>query len=70
MKMKKGTIWLIGVIIIAIYGIGGFIFRMEPVILSSLSSIVAVVFIGLGAQVGDSIQRSALYRQELDKKDE
>jgi hypothetical protein len=39
------------------------------VILAGLTALIWVIGLGLGAQVGDNIQRAALYKPELDKKE-
>jgi len=65
MTLKKGKVWLIGLIVIVAYGVGGFLINSTEVILASLSSVVAVIFIGLGVQLGDSVHKSIWFRKEL-----
>jgi hypothetical protein len=70
MRLKKGTVWLMGFLSISLVILGGFFATMQEVILSGLTALIWVIGLGLGAQVGDSIQKSALYRPEMDNKKE
>jgi len=69
MRLKKGTVWLMGFFAISLVILGGFFATMQDVILAGLTALIWVIGLGLGAQVGDSIQRAALYKPELDKKE-
>lgn len=67
MKLRKGPVWFAGFLAVAAVILGGFLTGREPVILAGLSSLVWIVAAGLGANVGEAIQRSAFYKPELDK---
>jgi len=69
MRLRKGPVWLAGFLACAVVIAGGFISDREQVILAGLSSLVWIVGIGLGANVGEAVQRSAFYKAELDNRD-
>jgi len=70
MKLRKGPVWLAGYLACSAVILGGFLTGRESVILAGLSSLVWIVAAGLGANVGEAVQRSALYKPELDNRKE
>lgn len=67
MRLRKGPVWIAGFLACAAVIAGGFVSDREQVILAGLSSLVWIVGIGLGANVGEALQRSAFYEPALDK---
>ncbi len=69
MGMKKRTVFLLGYSAIVGVITGGFWITNQDIVQAALTALVWLIGLGLGAQVGDSVQRAALYRPELDKKE-
>lgn len=66
MRLRKGPVWGLGFAACCLVIAGGFATRDREVILKGLDAMVWVVGLGLGANVGEAVQRSALYKSELD----
>lgn len=67
MRLKKGTTYLMTFISIVVIGIGGIIIQNQEIVLKCIDALLWLTAIGLGASVGDSIQKSVWYKSELDK---
>lgn len=70
MRLGKGPVFLSGFVAIGLTIVAGFLTNRDTVILSALDAMVWIVGLGLGANVGAAVQKSALYRPELDKGDQ
>jgi hypothetical protein len=66
MRLSKGPVFLSGFLATSITIAAGFLTGRETVILAALDAMVWIVGLGLGANVGAAVQRSALYKPELD----
>jgi len=64
--LKKSETWLIGMAVLSLNSLGGFLIRNEAVIMACISAVVGVILIGLGAQLGDAMQKSIFYKKDLD----
>lgn len=69
MKLRKGPVWVTGFVAITAVIIGGFVVNNESVILQGLESMVWLIGLGLGFNVAEAVQRSALFKPELHKED-
>ena len=57
-------------VVLSLHSVGGFLIKNENVIIACVSAVVVIILIGLGAQVGDALQKSIFYRKELDQKED
>jgi hypothetical protein len=68
MALKKTPIFWVGFLTIIGITIYGLLARLVDVALAGLTAIIWAMAVGLGANVGHSLQRSAFYKPELDEK--
>jgi hypothetical protein len=70
MSLKKTPIFWGGFIVLSFITIAALFMQLTEIVLAGLTSIVWTVAVGLGANVGNNVQRALLYNEKLDKKAE